>query len=59
MKKKGKANRANRKSSSRTEDDQSGQPDGEPVRDVNREMLPSDRNDSDDVSSRVAFLAYN
>jgi hypothetical protein len=59
MKKKGKASRANRKSTGRDQDDNSGQQDGEPVHQIAREILPSDKNDSDEVSSRIAFLAYN
>jgi hypothetical protein len=59
MKKKGKASRANRKSTARDQDDNPGHDDSEPVHQVVREILPSDKNDSEQVSSRIAFLAYN
>lgn len=60
MSKKDGAKRATRKSSTRDDDDQ---PPGRSTRKNDGkdtpELLPSDMNDSTDVSPRVAFLAYN
>ncbi len=59
MSKKGKAKQATHKSANR-EDEQPERTRGKNARREDcEEILPSDTNDSADISPRVAFLAYN
>lgn len=60
MSKKGKSKQATRKSSKRDEDDRPARAGARNARREDlEEMLPSDTNDSTEISPRIAFLAYN
>lgn len=60
MSKKDKSKQATRKSAKREEDDQPARTRARNARREDlEEMLPSDTNDSADISPRIAFLAYN
>ncbi len=59
MSKKGRSKQATRKASKREEDDRPARAARNARREDLEEMLPSDTNDSADISPRIAFLAYN